>query len=1133
MTINLRKALLAGSAIVAVGALAAAPVRAADVELAGTAGAPTDATGVATDDINNLVDSNANAGSANVDNGIAPATITSDFNGSLAIYDGTNDTAAGDTLTVGTADIASGTTFTVYFGGTLADGSGTDGAEEGNLTITGAVNGGSTSTRGGTLALTGVANEATGPGTVTLEGNVLMTGLSFTGGAGGGTEAGSAVTGVVGNASSDTLNVTTLTVTGGAGDAAGARNGGNAAVTVTSASTIGGNTTVTGGTDGAGGGNGGSASLIFVNGVTGTGSLTVTGGTTGGAGTAGDATVLSRGATTFSAITLDSAEGIARLTFDVATDDTGDFSVSGAINGAAASEGVLLISDDSAVTADTVTFLNAIGGTAAATALNTINVGDGTGNEGGHAIFNSTVRATTINVGAANTGDEASTADFAGAITATDFKVTAGNAAAEDATATVRSDLTAAVTLTDSAATADATLTFDSATSGGDITVVGAIVGGNAGDGIINVGDGTSATDVTFNGAIGGTAIEAFNVKTSSSATIDVAAATTVKVTSGAATDAGVNVDGTLTLDAADGTVAISDTVGDIDLDGTVAITGDNAVTFTADSDVFIDGTTALETELTAAKTTTVTATNGDISLGLTGDTVLALGNQLVLASGDDILVSDATDAQVTFAIRYTSAFDADATTVIDATGNAGSTQIDTSGTNAAVVVAIDADSAEFDDGDTVTVFDTNDLEDEANTDTTWTALIASGDVELRDTALVDIQDNASTDDLLVKMVFNEANDVVTSSAAGAAQALMDMASADTTAELADARGNLLAAASDAAAQEVAESLGPDVAGGANLATQLFTTGVESITSNRLAMVRDGSAPATGMSAGEMAGGSSWWVQGFGTMANQDERDGVDGYDADVLGVAVGADSENVIDGATVGAALAYANVGVDSDNANETETDIDAFQIALYGDYDLDSRTYVAGQVGYTWGNNDTTRSNVGGIAGLTANGDYDSSQFNVRGEVGRDYMSGETKLTPKLVADYTWYSADDYTETGAGTANLNVDADSQNILNLGVGLDAGWMVKHSDGSYLEPAVHALARYDVIGDEIETTNTFTGGGASFVTQGADPARASLDLGADVTFHTTQNWDLKAGYNFEVKQDFTAHSGQLKAAYKF
>jgi outer membrane autotransporter protein len=140
---------------------------------------------------------------------------------------------------------------------------------------------------------------------------------------------------------------------------------------------------------------------------------------------------------------------------------------------------------------------------------------------------------------------------------------------------------------------------------------------------------------------------------------------------------------------------------------------------------------------------------------------------------------------------------------------------------------------------------------------------------------------------------------------------------------------------------------------------------------------------------------------------------------------------------------------------------------------------------------------------------------------------------LTPHALAHWTYYSADDYTETGAGAANLNVDNDSLNIFELGVGVDAAWDMKNRNGSRVKPVLSAGVRYDLVGDEVETTSTFTGGGAAFGTQGMEPGRTTLNLGAGVGYFTTDNWELSAEYDYEYKSDYDGHSGQFRAAYHF
>ena len=57
------------------------------------------------------------------------------------------------------------------------------------------------------------------------------------------------------------------------------------------------------------------------------------------------------------------------------------------------------------------------------------------------------------------------------------------------------------------------------------------------------------------------------------------------------------------------------------------------------------------------------------------------------------------------------------------------------------------------------------------------------------------------------------------------------------------------------------------------------------------------------------------WGQVFGQTADQDMRDGINGYDADTFGIAVGLDTENIGNDTVVGMAFSYADTDVSSDS--------------------------------------------------------------------------------------------------------------------------------------------------------------------------------------------------------------------------
>ncbi len=371
------------------------------------------------------------------------------------------------------------------------------------------------------------------------------------------------------------------------------------------------------------------------------------------------------------------------------------------------------------------------------------------------------------------------------------------------------------------------------------------------------------------------------------------------------------------------------------------------------------------------------------------------------------------------------------------------------------------------------------------------------------------------------------------SATAGVGAAIDDLGDTPANADLLALVDRVAAASSAEAVDTILEQSASDASGGAAVAGLTVSNQTAQITGQRLASLRTGTGTGTGVAAGgQMDNGLKAWGQVFGTTADQDKRDGVAGYDADTAGFAAGMDTE-LNDNAVVGVALSYANTEVDSEDANSSSTDVDTYQVTVYGDYDIDANTFLSGQVSYAHGQNDTERKNVGGTSN-TAKGEFDSKQFGVRAEVGRSYDAGHgLTLVPSVLANYVHYDADSYTETGAGGSNLTVDADTLSIFELGANVEVSTTQEFTDGSAIKPSLSLGVRHDLIGDEFEASNTFAGGGNAFKVEGFDPAQTTFSAGAGVTYFSADQWELSAEYDFEAKSDYQSHSGLLKAAYKF
>ena len=356
-----------------------------------------------------------------------------------------------------------------------------------------------------------------------------------------------------------------------------------------------------------------------------------------------------------------------------------------------------------------------------------------------------------------------------------------------------------------------------------------------------------------------------------------------------------------------------------------------------------------------------------------------------------------------------------------------------------------------------------------------------------------------------------------------------------TDTKLLDVIAEVNSANTSEALEAVLQATLPQIDGGSFSAAQNVTGNTLRLVSDRLTIIRDGGG-ASGISSGDITEDLQMWGQVFGQKINQGQRKGIAGYDAITRGLTIGADTEGLHDNATVGVAVAYANTDVKSNSANNTRSDIGSYNISLYGDYDLNADTYLIGDIGYTYGDNEATRFNVGGVTGLNADSDYGSHQVEARLIAARDYNPAQyedVRITPKAQVHYIRYQNEDITETGAGGAGLEIDSEALNILEFGVGVDVRKDYVQENGAILSPEVSVGYRYDVIGDAVQTTSTFSGGGPSFRTEGADPDQDTLNLGFGVGYTTPNNMEFTASYDYERKDEFNSNSAFIRIAAPF
>ena len=354
----------------------------------------------------------------------------------------------------------------------------------------------------------------------------------------------------------------------------------------------------------------------------------------------------------------------------------------------------------------------------------------------------------------------------------------------------------------------------------------------------------------------------------------------------------------------------------------------------------------------------------------------------------------------------------------------------------------------------------------------------------------------------------------------------------DRLAELTDASGALTGMAAGDAYEGGFEALAP--ASGKDNDTRSM---MQQTTSVLPSAATSGQSQATAQPdesrRGALMPATMMWAEGFGQNSHQGERENIAGYHADTYGGAAGIDTRAIADHVIAGVAVSYGHTDASSKNANNTATDVDSYQLTLYGSYEPDGRSYMNGMAAYGWNRDNTTRHDVGGVTDLDARGSYDANQVTAQAEAGREYTVGDTILTPNVMVHAVWYDPASYTETGAGGADLHVNGSSQSLLEAGPGLKAGWVITDSSGGVVRPQLRAGYRYAVVDDKIEDTSQFTAGGGTFTTQGPSPARGSVDLGTSLRYSTPSHWNFTASYDFDWKSDYTSNAGFIRAGYRF
>lgn len=356
-------------------------------------------------------------------------------------------------------------------------------------------------------------------------------------------------------------------------------------------------------------------------------------------------------------------------------------------------------------------------------------------------------------------------------------------------------------------------------------------------------------------------------------------------------------------------------------------------------------------------------------------------------------------------------------------------------------------------------------------------------------------------------------------SAQEAAQVLDNVLAEDPTGELAS---NFIGLTSEQEVSNAVTSTMPTVAGSATSATSSTLAGI-----NRVIQAHQDSN--RGLSSGDALSNGNLWIKTFGSWAEQNERSGISGYDANTKGLAIGADTA-VSETTRLGLAFAYAQTDLDSDSRVAPQSaQIDTFQLIGYGSYALSADTELNFQLDAGQNRNESKRHMP--FADATAHADYNG--YNVHAGIGighNMHLSEQLTFVPSARTDYTWIGADSYHEKGAGA--LDLDVDSNDTEELLFSIDGKLNYALSEATLL--SANLGAGYDVIDENGTITSTYAGApGAAFRTQGLDLEPWLARAGLGLTHTLSGGTEVSLRYDAEARSDFTNQGASVKARWAF
>ena len=275
------------------------------------------------------------------------------------------------------------------------------------------------------------------------------------------------------------------------------------------------------------------------------------------------------------------------------------------------------------------------------------------------------------------------------------------------------------------------------------------------------------------------------------------------------------------------------------------------------------------------------------------------------------------------------------------------------------------------------------------------------------------------------------------------------------------------------------------------------------------------------------------WLKGY-TVTGKRNGDGMESrYDYTIRGVMGGMDYLFTPDFRS-GLAIGYSGVTVDMREVPDTNRQ-DSFQASGYASYRPESkRWYIDCALSYSWNKYETQRHiNVGSLYRV-ANASYNGAEISGYLEGGHRLSLKGFEVTPLVFVLAMKSSADGFTETDAGSANLTVDGNETESLQSGVGLKVSRQYEVRRDFFLTPEI-GTRWFHEFGDTRAILNAHFADtpSGSYVVTSDTVDRDSAVISFNLQAKRDDRLRFFLGYDLGLRRDQTSHGVTGWVRYKW